>query len=183
MNGSQKLILGAMTAIALIAGAPAFAHDNGGHGRWHDDKREHYYSYNRPDNQYKTHHENEYTHYNYQRNVDRPDIIKIYDRDRVILIRYVQDKYKRSKPREWSKNHHQYRHHGEYNEYQPNQYVVGYPLPDDVTYYSVPYEVRSHLRPTPIGYQYIRVDNDVLLMNSASKQIVDAVTLLSSFDY
>lgn len=35
-------------------------------------------------------------------------------------------------------------------------------------------------QPVPRGYEYVRVDNDVLLIAEASKKVIDAVTLLSA---
>jgi len=147
MKGSRKIILGVVTALSLLSGAPAFA-DNGRGHRDYDDGR----------------------------NPRRPEVIRIYDNDRIILNRYVEDRYRGSYSKGWSKHHRGYPPY-----YQTSRrYIVGYPLPREVVYDSVPYEVRSHLRPVPIGYQYVRVDNDVLLMNVATKQIIDAVTLLSA---
>lgn len=173
MKGSQKIILAIASIAALVSGAGTAKadpwHDNGNH--WDNRGRNDTYIYRNYDHQ-----DNGRYNYNYQRNVGRPTVIKIYDNDRVILTQYVQDRYYKSYPRSW------YQHHHGYPSYRPveRRYIVGYPLPQGVVYYSVPYEIRSRLRPTPIGYEYIRVDNDVLLMNQASKMIVDAVTLLAS---
>lgn len=180
MKGSRKIILSVVTAMSLLAGAPAFA-DNGrgnngngwghGHDRGRGNDGQTTYIYRNYDHQDVGRY-----NYNYQRNIGRPDVIKIYDNDRIILNRYVEDNYRRSAPPGWSKHHHGYPPYYQ----KTRRYIVGYPLPNDVVYYSVPYEVRSHMKPVPIGYQYVRVDNDVLLMNAATKQIIDAVTLFSA---
>lgn len=181
MKGSRKIILGVATIMSLMVGAPAFADNgrgNGGNGRnngnWgHNDDRGHGHSQDTYIYRNYDHQDIGRTNYNYQRNVGRPDAIKIYDNDRIILNRYVEDRYRTTYPREWSRH---------YYGYPPTsrRYIVGYPLPNEVVYYSVPYEVRSRMRPVPIGYEYIRVDNDVLLMNVASKQIIDAITLFAA---
>ena len=174
MKGLNKIILGAVTAVSLIAGAPAFADNGRGNNN-------HWNNSNNDRNRYE-HRETGYTNYNYERNVGRPAMVKIYDNDRVILSRYVEDRYRNDYKKGWSKhNHGRGNAYGHYKQ-ASRQYIVGYPLPHNVTYYSVPYEVRSHLRPTPIGYQYIRVDDDVLLMNTATKKIIDAVTLFASIN-
>ncbi len=60
---------------------------------------------------------------------------------------------------------------------QAKKWRTGYPLPDGVVFAPVPYE--WGLR-APVGYQYVRVDKDVLLIGEASKKVIDAVTLLSA---
>jgi Ni/Co efflux regulator RcnB len=59
------------------------------------------------------------------------------------------------------------------------RYEVGRRLPDGVEYVVAPYQLRRHLHPAPHGYQYIRVDDDVLLMSKNDRTIIDAVSLLS----
>lgn len=166
MKGAQKLILGLVAVAATFtAGSPAFADPwKNGDGRGRNDT----YIYRNYDHQ--DHGRNIYS---YPPDRGRTEVIKIYDNDRIILNRYVADRYRASYPPGWVKKHHGYPQ-------MPRRYIIGYPLPRDVVYYSVPYEVRSHMRPVPVGYQYVRVDNDVLLMNAATKQIIDAVTLISA---
>lgn len=174
MKGSQKVILSVVTAVSLLAGAPAFADNGRGNGGdWgRDDDRgrgQNTYIYRNYDHQNGG-------HYNNQPSIGRTEIIKIYDNDRIILNNYIEDNYRRSDPRGWDRHRHGYTSY-----YQTSRrYMIGYPLPNEVVYYSVPYEIRSHMRPVPVGYQYVRVDNDVLLMNMASKKIIDAVTLISA---
>lgn len=62
--------------------------------------------------------------------------------------------------------------------YYAPRYLIGAPLPREVVYYSVPYHVTQQLRPIPLGYRYIRVDNDVLLMSVRDNIIWDAVSLI-----
>ena len=173
MKGSQKIILALASVAALVSGATSANADSGhgngngwGHGRGRNDT----YIYRNYDHQ-----ESSRTNYYYQPNVGRPAVVRIYDNDRVILSRYVEDRY-HNQYNDWN------RHHHGYPSYRAPQrrYIVGYPLPDQVVFYSVPYDIRSRLRPTPIGYEYVRVDDDVLLMNQATKMIVDAVSILAS---
>jgi len=176
-KASQKIVLGAVAALSLMTSTSAFADHN-------ERERERYDSEATYIHRNFDHRDEGFRNYNYQMNVGRPEIIKIYDNDRIILSQYVEDRYRASYQDNWHRGHHGHGHgYNDYRHYrQPieRQYIVGYPLPYDVTYYSVPYEVRSHLRPTPIGYQYIRVDDDVLLINSATKNVIDAVTLFSA---
>jgi Ni/Co efflux regulator RcnB len=59
------------------------------------------------------------------------------------------------------------------------RYEIGQRLPSRVTYTLAPYSLRRHLRPPHPGYQYVQVDDDVVLMSKQDKTIVDAVSLLS----
>ncbi len=57
-------------------------------------------------------------------------------------------------------------------------WVVGQPLPPQVVYYPLPPTLYSRLTPPPYGYEYVRVDDDVLLMQSASRSILNILTNL-----
>jgi hypothetical protein len=61
-------------------------------------------------------------------------------------------------------------------------WVVGQPLPPTVVYYPVPPTVVEQLAPVPPGYEYVRVDNDVLLIDSANRMVADAINDLSDWD-
>jgi len=51
----------------------------------------------------------------------------------------------------------------------------GHSLPRNVTYYSVPRPLVLQLGQPPAGYQYVRVSSDILLMEMATRIIVDAI--------
>ena len=167
MNTTPKMILACAALLTLTAGmaAPAYA-DKGGNGHGKGKGAQEW--------------DDSYVQRSYDRHHDRDDdnttVIKIYDNDRVILREYAEQKYYKSCPPGLAKKHNGCQPPGQAKKH----YVVGHRLPEDVTYYVVPRDVVVHLRPVPAGYQYVRVDNDVLLMNQATKMIVDAVTLLSS---
>ena len=162
MNISYKIILATVATITLLSGvAPAYADKGGnghGKGKWSEEWDDSYVkrSYGRHDDDSKT--------------------IRIYDNDRVVLRQYAEQRYHQSCPPGLAKKHNGCLPPGQ----AKKRYVVGDRLPDGVVYYAVPGDVTVHLRPTPVGYQYVRVDDDVLLMNQATKMIVDAVTLLSA---
>lgn len=169
MSGTRKIILGAIIALSLIASAPAFADKGGnGHGRWSQESDNSYvkHSYGQDDN--KRGDDDRYD--------NRTKIVKIYDNDRVTLRHYAEDHYKKFCPPGLAKKHHECLQYGQ----AKKRYMVGYRLPETVLYYPVPRDVVSHLRPVPTGYQYVRVDNDVVLMEAATRQIIDAVVVLSS---
>jgi len=60
------------------------------------------------------------------------------------------------------------------------KYRIGERLPDYVVYYPVEDDLRIRLSPLPVGYNYVRVDEDILLIGEAGKKVIDAVTLLSA---
>jgi hypothetical protein len=57
-------------------------------------------------------------------------------------------------------------------------WVVDQPLAPTVVYYPLPSELFSRLTPPPAGYQYVRIDDDVLLMQTASRSVVNLVVNL-----
>lgn len=58
---------------------------------------------------------------------------------------------------------------------QAKKWQVGQPLQRNVTYYSVPQPLITQLGPAPAGYRYVRVGNDVLLMSTTNRTILDAI--------
>ena len=61
-------------------------------------------------------------------------------------------------------------------------WVIGQPLPPAVVYQPVPPVVVQQLAPVPPGYEYVRVDDDVLLMDMTNRMVADVVNDLSSYD-
>ena len=61
-------------------------------------------------------------------------------------------------------------------------YVIGQPLPPAVVYQPVPPVVVQQLAPVPPGYEYVRVDDDVLLMDKANRMVADIVNDLNDYD-
>lgn len=59
-------------------------------------------------------------------------------------------------------------------------YTIGQPLPQVVVFQPVPHDLLVRLQPVPVGYQYVMVDRDVLLVSEASHHVIDAITLLSA---
>jgi hypothetical protein len=60
------------------------------------------------------------------------------------------------------------------------KYNIGRPLPEGVAFSSLPPDLLKLLYPAPYGHQYVQVDKDILLINQATKDVIDAVTLLSA---
>jgi hypothetical protein len=57
----------------------------------------------------------------------------------------------------------------------PKVWVVGQPLPPAVVYEPLPPPVVQRLEPVPDGYGYVRVDNDVLLMDMTNRMVADVI--------
>lgn len=57
-------------------------------------------------------------------------------------------------------------------------WAVGQPLPGALVFYPLPGSLLAMLTPAPAGYQYVRVDDDVLLMVVATRMIASLVTNL-----
>ena len=57
-------------------------------------------------------------------------------------------------------------------------WIVSQPLPPAVTYYPLPPPLYSRLTPPPPGYEYVRVYDDVLLMQTANRSVVSLVVNL-----
>lgn len=55
------------------------------------------------------------------------------------------------------------------------RYVIGQPLARDIIFYEVPRPVLVHLGAAPSGYRYVRVSNDILLLNRVTGIVVDAL--------
>ena len=61
-------------------------------------------------------------------------------------------------------------------------WVIGQPLPPAVIYEPVPRAVVQQLAPVPAGYDYVRVDNDVLLMDMTNRMVADVVNDIVDYD-
>lgn len=173
MSGVRTIILGAVAMIALMGGiAPAIA-DQGERGGFTNSPS------HESDNSYvkKSYNQSLKNQGNSNdRNNSRTHTVRIYDNDRTALRRYAENTYKKYCPTSATKKRGECLQYGQ----KQKRYLVGYPLPDKILYYPVPRDVVKPLRPVPTGYQYVRVDNDVLLMESSTRQIIEAVVVLAS---
>ncbi|MEK7801812.1 MAG: hypothetical protein AAB276_05095, partial [Pseudomonadota bacterium] len=156
------LILGMILPLAI--NAPAFADKEGRHGHGNNgySQNQHSQSHGRYEDQERY-------------NEDRNPRVVIYDNDHDIVRGYITRDYNKHCPHGLKKKH---------NGCQPpghaKRYIIGDTLPRDVVYYQLPDDILVHMRPAPRGYEYVRVDTDILLIGEASKKIIDAVTLLSA---
>lgn len=59
-------------------------------------------------------------------------------------------------------------------------WMLGSPLPPAAVFYPLPAPLLTQLTPPPQGYQYVRVDNDILLMTLGTRVIVESVGSIAS---
>ena len=104
--------------------------------------------------------------------VERPSF---HSSDRVVIHEYIASRYRPHCPPGLAK-----KHNGCVPPGHIHHYVIGQPLPETIIYEPVPEELLMRLQPVPVGYRYVQVDNDVLLMAEASHEVIDAITLLSA---
>jgi len=58
---------------------------------------------------------------------------------------------------------------------QAKKWVMGRPLPRDVTFYNLPTAVVTAIGPPPAGYRYVRVGPDILLIRSGLGIVTDVI--------
>ena len=61
---------------------------------------------------------------------------------------------------------------------QARNWVVGQPIPRNVTIYSVAQPVIRMLPPAPVGYRYARIGGDIVLVQQQNNVIVDIIEIL-----
>ena len=61
-------------------------------------------------------------------------------------------------------------------------WAVGRPVPPTVVFYALPPPLVEQLAPPPSGYGYVRVDNDVLLLDMTNRIVADIINDLNDFD-
>jgi Ni/Co efflux regulator RcnB len=63
---------------------------------------------------------------------------------------------------------------------QAKKWKVGYPLPREVIYYSVPAPLVVQIGPPPSGHRYVRVAGDILMIAIGTGMVVDAIADLGT---
>lgn len=96
------------------------------------------------------------------------------DNQRVVIRQYLVREYAPNCPPGLAKKHNGCLPPG----IAKKHYVVGQPLRGG--WVPVAPDLMMVLEPAPMGYQYVQVDKDVLLISEASHKVIDAVTLLSA---
>jgi len=97
------------------------------------------------------------------------------ERDRTVIREYYEQEFRAGHcPPGLEK-----KHNGCLPPGQAKQWTVGRPLPPNVTYYELPQSVTVRLTPPPMGYRYIRVANDLLMIATGTGMIMEAIDDLS----
>jgi hypothetical protein len=111
--------------------------------------------------------------------VVQPMRVVVPDRDRAVVYQYYRTEYSAGRcPPGLAKKGNGCLPPGQ----AKKLWVIGQPLPPAVVYQPVPPVVVQQLAPVPPGYEYVRVDDDVLLMDMTNRMVADVVNDLSSYD-
>lgn len=105
------------------------------------------------------------------RSVTGERVVLFADRDREVVRTYYVDTYRAGCPPGLAKKNNGCLPPGQ----AKKRYAVGTRLPQTVVYQPAPTILVQRLTPVPVGYRYVVVDGDVLLLNSASRLVVDAI--------
>ncbi|MDP2333845.1 MAG: DUF1236 domain-containing protein [Reyranella sp.] len=62
-------------------------------------------------------------------------------------------------------------------------WIIGQPLPPEIVYHPMPRELWSQLTPPPYGYEYVRVNDDIVLISPATRVIAGLLGNLGNFAY
>ena len=60
-------------------------------------------------------------------------------------------------------------------------WAVGQPLPPEIVYQPMPRELWSQLTPPPPGYEYARVDDNIVLISTATRMIAGLLGNIGNF--
>lgn len=166
----NKRFFSLLTAFAVCLGTASSAYADNDRGRGHDNGRGHYhkqqsYKYDRWDNYGRDYRFNggDKRGHDYGRYQPRRPTVYIPSNDRIVIKKYYATQpvvYRPVGP-----------------VYKP-AWRVGYSLPHYVTYRPVPNRLLNRLQPIPVGYEYVRVNDDILLITQATRIVLDAITLL-----
>ena len=111
--------------------------------------------------------------------VVQPVRVVVPDRDRAVVYQYYRTEYSAGRcPPGLAKKGNGCLPPGQ----AKKLWVVGQPLPPAVMYEPVPRAVVQQLAPVPPGYDYVRVDNDVLLMDMTNRMVADVVNDIVDYD-
>ena len=111
--------------------------------------------------------------------VVQPVRVVVPDRDRAVVYQYYRTEYSAGRcPPGLAKKGNGCLPPGQ----AKKLWVIGQPLPPAVIYEPIPRAVVQQLAPVPPGYDYVRVDNDVLLMDMTNRMVADVVNDIVDYD-
>lgn len=103
--------------------------------------------------------------------------VVIVDRDRNVVHTYYRTEYSAGRcPPGLAKKNNGCMPPGQVN----RAWIVGQPLPPEISFEPMPRELWTQLTPPPYGYQYVRVADDIVLMSTATRVIA---ALLGNLGY
>lgn len=161
------ILLSFFTAHAL-ADKPYWADSHSRQGqeyRYKNQRQPHYHNDKYSSDRYKQeryrneHRQDAYARHNFYRN-DR----------RLINDYYREQSYKRNCPRGLTRQH---------NRCQPSRHAKkwhkGQALPQNIKYYTLPQPLHARLQQPPSDYRYVRVDDNVLMVDRVTNVVVDVI--------
>lgn len=105
--------------------------------------------------------------------------VVIIDRDRTLVRTYYRDEYVAGRcPPGLAKKNNGCLPPGQ----AKKMWIVGQPLPPEVVYYPIQRELWTQLTPPPYGYEYVQVDDNIVLIATASRVIAALLGNVGSFD-
>lgn len=100
--------------------------------------------------------------------------VRFSDQQRVYLHDYYREEFRGGRcPPGLAK-----KHNGCMPPGQAKKWRVGYPL-GGIAYYELPPQVLVRIGPAPVGYRYVRVAGDILMIAVGTSLVVDAIADLS----
>jgi Ni/Co efflux regulator RcnB len=104
--------------------------------------------------------------------------IVIVDRDRNLVRTYYHAEYAAGRcPPGLAKKNNGCLPPGQVN----RAWIIGQPLPPQIVYEPMPRELWMQLTPPPYGYEYVRVNDDIVLISSATRVIAALLGNLGNF--
>ncbi|MDP1962185.1 MAG: RcnB family protein [Reyranella sp.] len=105
--------------------------------------------------------------------------IVVVDRDRTLVRTYYRNEYVAGRcPPGLAKKNNGCLPPGQ----AKKMWSVGQPLPPEVVYYPIQRELWTQLTPPPYGYEYVQVDDDIVLILTATRVIAALLGNVGSFD-
>ena len=93
------------------------------------------------------------------------------DNDRQLIHQYYRDEQRRGKcPKGFSKKKNRC-----YASWKTTRWYIGQPISKHARHYELPNRLRNNLSPYQDDYRYVRVDNDVLMVDNVTNLVIDVI--------
>lgn len=159
------VIAAALATTPAFADKPAWAGGGGGKGEKHERKEQ---SEHHPESKERDRDERP----PYDRDAPRISERGYFDdRHRTLIHDYYAEQFRAGHcPPGLAK-----KHNGCLPPGQAKKWAMGRPLPHDVVYYDLPSSIARQIGMPPAGYRYVRVANDILLIATGTRMVMDAI--------